>query len=82
MSADRWMDKHTTHTHTHTHTHKNITHPLKENPKSCHHDSMDRTTGYYAMWNKSDRNTNTIGPLLHVESKKLNEQINRTKTDT
>ena len=85
MSTDRWMDIedviHTrTHTHTHTHEHYSAIKKKYQNLVIC--DNMDGTRGYYAKWNKSDRNTNTIWPHLYVESKKLNKQNKNRLIDT
>ena len=49
------MDKATAHTHTHTYTHGGILpiHKKGWNPAICN--NIDGLGGYYAKWNKSDR---------------------------
>ena len=46
-----------------------------KNPKYV---TIDVSRGFYAKWNKSDREKNTTWSHLYVESKKQNKQ-NKTK---
>ena len=79
-STDEWIKKMWyTHTHTHTHTHNRIllSHKKEWNFAIC--SNMDGLGGHYAKWNKSDRERHAAWYHLHVESKKYNKLVNKTK---
>lgn len=42
--------------------------------KSCHLDNMDGLKGYYTIWNKSDKKTDTVCFHLYVEPKIQNKE--------
>lgn len=65
---DEWIKKTCgTYTCTHIYTKWNTIQPLKKILPFWN--NMDGSQGHYAQWNKSDRKTNTIWSLLHMESK-------------
>ena len=75
-TIDEWIHKMWyTHTHTRTHTHTCgiLVVKKKWNLAICNH--MDKLRGYYAKWNKSDREKQKLYDFPHTWNlKKQNEQ--------
>ena len=69
-----------THTHTHTHTHTEEYYlAIKKNENFAICNNIDGLGGYYAKWNKSDRERPILYDITYyVESKKYNELVNIT----
>ena len=81
VSINRWMDKEDVihrHTHTHTHTHRQIhTHTgillsHQKEGKFAVCSNRDALGGYYAKWNKSEKDKYCITSLIWNLKKKTN----------
>ena len=80
--TDEWIKKMSEYTHTHTHTHTHTEEyylTIKKNENFAICNNIDGFGGYYAKWNKSDRERPTLYDITYyVESKKYNELVNVT----
>ena len=48
---------------------------------NCHFSNMDGTGGYYALWNKLDRERQILCYHQYVEPKKQTSEYNKKGTD-
>ena len=63
------MDKDVVHAHTHTHTHTHTHRVSLTHGKECHFvicNNMNGAGGYYAWWNKSNRERQILNVITYL----------------
>ena len=81
VSINEWMNKKDV-INTHTHTHPGILHSHKKEWNLAIYNNMDGLGGYYAKWNKSDRerqilNLKKYNRLVNIATQQKKKQTSR-----